>query len=106
DLNDGVWCNVRDVKACFGDRVYGTDADVVVEFGGRRWRIGPAGICRVRKRADVVTDHAGLSALLLGGVAPTTLAAGRRLEARSADALRRADALFVVHPAPHCQTGF
>ncbi|MDQ3468150.1 MAG: GNAT family N-acetyltransferase, partial [Actinomycetota bacterium] len=71
DLNDGVWCNVRDVKACFGARVYGADDDVVVEAGGRRWRLGPAGVSRVRKRADVVTDHAGLSALLLVGVAPT-----------------------------------
>ena len=61
---------------------------------------------RVRTRPDLVTDAAGLGALLLGGVAPTTLVAGRRAEARDAAALRRADAMFVVHPAPYCQTGF
>ena len=106
DLNDGVWCNVRDIKGCFGGRAYGTDDDLVIEADGRRWRIGPAGVTSVRRRADVVTDHAGLGALVLGGVAPTTLAAGRRLEARTSDALRRADALFVTNPAPHCQTAF
>ena len=106
DLNDNVWCNVRDVPGCFGARVYGTDDDVVVEVDGARWRIGAAGVSRVRTRPDLVTDRAGIGALLLGGVAPTALAAGRRLEARNADALRRADAMFVVHPAPYCQTGF
>ena len=106
DLNDNVWCNVRDVPGCFGARGYGTDDDVVVEVDGTRWRIGAAGVSRVRTRPDLVTDRAGLGALLLGGVAPTQLVAGRRLEARNAAALRRADALFVVHPAPYCQTGF
>src|SRR5262249_53993024 len=36
DVNDGVWCNVRDVAACFGARTYGTDDDVVVEVAGAR----------------------------------------------------------------------
>ncbi len=106
DLNDGVWCNPRDIAHCFGARDYGTDADVVVEVDHTRWRIGAAGVTKVRTRPDLVTDRAGLGSLLLGGVAPTTLAAGRRLEARNAAALRRADALFVVHPGPYLQTGF
>jgi predicted acetyltransferase len=106
DLNDGVWCNPRDVARCFGARTYGTDTDVVVEVDRTRWRIGAAGVTRVRTRPDLVTDRAGLGALLLGGVAPTTLAGGRRLEPRNAAALRRADALFVVHPSPYLQTGF
>jgi hypothetical protein len=49
-------------------------------------------------------DHASLGALLLGGVRPSALAAGRRLESRSDAVLRRADAFFVTSPAPHCQT--
>ena len=106
DLSDGIWCNVRDVAACFDARTYGTDDDVVVEVDGVRWRIGGAGTRKVRRRPDLVTDRAGLGALLLGGVAPTTLVAGRRMEAANAAALRRADALFVVHPAPHSQSGF
>lgn len=106
ELNDGVWCNVRDVGACFGARTYGTDDDMVVEVEGRRWRVGSGGASKVRTRPDLVTDAAGLGALVLGGVAPSTLAAGRRLTASTSEILRRADAIFVVHPAPHCQTGF
>lgn len=106
DLNDCLWCNVRDVEACFGARTYGTDDDVVVEVDGARWKIGAGGVTRVRTRPDLVTDRAGLGALLLGGVVPTTLAAGRRLEPRSGEALRRSDALFLIHPTPYCQTHF
>ena len=106
DLNDGVWCRPLDVAACFRARAYGHDADVVVEADGNRWRIGVAGVAKVRSRPDLVTDLAGLGALLLGGVAPTTLAAGRRLEARDAKALRRADAVFRISPDPYLQTGF
>ncbi len=106
DLNDGVWCRPLDVAACFRARTYGTDDDVVVEADGTRWRIGAAGVAKVRSRPDLVTDRAGLGALLLGGVAPTTLAAGRRLEGRDTNALRRADAVFRVAPEPHLQTGF
>jgi len=97
---------VRDVTACFGARTYGTDDDVVVEVDGSRWRIGAGGVTAVRTRPDLVTDRAGLGALLLGGVAPSTLARGRRLEPRSAEALRRSDAIFLTHPMPYSQTGF
>ena len=54
---------------------------------------------------DSVIDRIS-DALLLGGVAPTDLAAGRRLTARSPEVLARADAHFVLRPGPHCQTGF
>jgi predicted acetyltransferase len=106
DLNDGLWCHPRDVARCFGARAYGTDDDHVVEVDGARWRIGAAGVGKVRARPDLVTDRAGLGALLLGGVAPSTLAAGRRLEARDDATRRRADALFLWHPGPYLQTGF
>ncbi len=41
-----------------------------------------------------------------GGVSPFTLHAGRRLEARSPEALRRATLLFRTYPDPSCQTPF
>ena len=44
-----------------------------------------------RLRADLQTDHASMSALLLGGVRPSALVAGRRMTARNAEVLRRAD---------------
>ncbi len=109
-LNDGVWVNVRDVASCLASRVYGTTDRLVVEVDGDRWVIdgGPDGATcrRVRTRPDLVLDHASLGALLLGGVRPSALAAGRRLTARNPDVLRRGDAFFLTSPAPHCLTYF
>jgi predicted acetyltransferase len=69
-LHDGVWVNVRDVKACFGARTYGTTDRIVVEADGARWAIdgGPEGATcsRVRSRPDLSVDHASLGAMLLG----------------------------------------
>ena len=107
DLNDGVWVNVRDVPACFGARTYRTTDRLVVEVDGRRWAIdgGPDGASctAVRTRPDLVTSHGWFSALLYGGVLPSTLVAGRRMTARDADVLARADLFFTTALAPHCQ---
>ena len=107
-LNDGTWVNIRSVATCMSMRRYGIEDRVVVEVDGGRWAIdgGPDGaVCtRVTSKPDLVTDLASLGALLLGGVRPSLLAAGRRLEARSSEALRRSDAFFLTSPAPHCQT--
>ena len=77
DLSDSVWCNVLDVPALFRGAVYGTDDDVVVEVDGARWRIGAGRRVDASARRPDLVDRAGLGALLLGGVAPTPLAAGR-----------------------------
>ncbi len=110
ELADGFWANVRDVGSCFSARTYSTDDRIVVEVDGSRWAIdgGPGGATctRVRSRPDLTTDVASLGALLFGGTQATSLAAGRRLEARNGEALRRADAFFLSAPAPHCQTHY
>lgn len=107
---DGVWAKVLDPSIAFGARAYGTADRVVVEADGLRWAIesdGTDSSCRkVRSRPDIVTDASSLGALLFGGVRPSALARGHRLEARDADTLRRADAFFVTGPAPHCATWF
>ena len=109
-LNDGIWVNVRDVAACFTARRYGTDDQLIIEVDGERWSIdgSPDGATckKVRTRPDLVMDHAALGALLLGGVRPSALAAGRRLESRNSDALRRGDAFLLTSPVPHCQTHY
>jgi predicted acetyltransferase len=105
ELADFVWCLPRDVAACFSARTFGTDDEVVVESCGSRWRIGGGGCRRVRSRPDLVAERSALGPLLMG-VPPTTLAAGRRLTARSPEVLRRADALFVTYPVAHGMTGF
>jgi predicted acetyltransferase len=107
ELNDGVWVNVRDIPACFGARTYRTSDRIVVEVDGRRWAIdgGPDGAscAAARARPDLVTSHAWFSSLLYGGVLPSALVAGRRMTARDADVLARADRFFTTSLAPHCQ---
>jgi predicted acetyltransferase len=107
ELNDGVWVNVRDVPACFGARTYRTTDRIVVEVDGRRWAVdgGPDGASctAVRSRPDLVTSHAWFSSLLYGGTVPSALVAGRRMTARNAAVLARADLFFPTNLAPHCQ---
>jgi predicted acetyltransferase len=109
-LHDGLWANVRDAAVCFGARQYGTTDRLVIEVGGRRLAIesdGAEASCRsVRTRPDLVVDQASLGALLLGGVRPSQLVAAGRVSARSDAIARRADAFFLLNPAPHCQTYF
>jgi predicted acetyltransferase len=109
-LTDYLWVSPRDPAVAFGARTYGTADRLVVEAEGQRWAIdgSPDGAtCRkVRTRPDLTTTTAGLGALLLGGVRPSVLAGGRRLEARDAAALRRADAFFAGDHLPFCSTGF
>lgn len=105
ELNDMLWVLPRDVPACFAARTYGSDDELVVESEGARWRIGAGGCTRVRARPDLVADRSALGPLLMG-VAPTTLAAGRRLTARNDEVLHRADVLFTTVPGPHSMTGF
>ena len=107
---DGVWVNVRDIAISFGARTYRAPDRLVVEVGAKRWAIEgdlDGGSCKsVRTKADLVTDHAGISSLLYGGQLPSALVAGRRMTARNADVLRRADLFFPTSVAPHCQTGY
>ena len=106
ELNDSLWVRVDDLGGAFGARAYGADDQLVVEVDGDRWRIGPEGCRRVRRRPDLVGDRAAVSALLLAGVRPSELIAGGRLWSRSPDIARRADAMFATGPLPHCGTGF
>ncbi|MDQ3542633.1 MAG: GNAT family N-acetyltransferase [Actinomycetota bacterium] len=103
-IDDNVWLKVLDLPAVFGRRTYGVDDDVVIDVGGSRWTVGSGGCSRARRRADLVIDPNVVGALVLGGVSPFTLHAGRRLEARSPEALRRATLLFRTYPDPTCQT--
>jgi predicted acetyltransferase len=109
-FTDYLWVCPRDPAVAFGARTYGTTDRLVVEAEGQRWAIDgspEAATCRkVRTRPDLTTTTAGFGALLLGGVRPSVLAAGRRLEARDAAALRRADAFFAGDHLPFCSTGF
>ena len=98
------------LPACFGGRNYRVSDRIVVEVDGTRWAIdgGPdGGSCTVAKsRADLVTTHGPFSSLLYGGVLPSALVAGGRMQARDAAALGRADIFFTTSLAPHCQSNY
>ncbi len=61
---------------------------------------------RAVRTTDLVVDRAGAGSLLLGGTAPSVLARGGRLRARSAEVLARADALLGWDPVAHCRSSF
>ncbi|MEO6124979.1 MAG: GNAT family N-acetyltransferase [Ilumatobacteraceae bacterium] len=108
EVNDGVWVNVRDVGIAFGNRTYRIADKMIIEADGRRWSIdgGPDGAsCKaVKSKPDLVTSAAGLGSLLYGGVAASSLVAGRRMTARNDDVLRRADIFFTTAATPHTQS--
>ena len=99
DLSDGMWALPFDVRTCFGARTYGTSDRLVVEVDGKRWAIdgSPDGgdVTPVRSKPDLVTRTSALGPLLFGGVRAAQLAAGGQLQARSDEALRRADRFFL-----------
>jgi predicted acetyltransferase len=111
---DGLWVNVRKPAACLEARRYATADRLVLEIsdgcspGRYALDAGPQGAsCRpVRTNADLTMTNATLGALLYGGVRPSRLAAARKLEARTADVLRRADLFFPMAPLPYCQTAY
>jgi predicted acetyltransferase len=109
-FGDSVWTKVLDPEICFGARTYGTSDRFVIESEGQRFAIESAddGVsCRkVRSKPDLVVGAAAMGPLLMGGIRPSVLAAGRQLTARSTTVLRRADNFFLGDVLPYCQTMF
>ncbi|WP_116996095.1 GNAT family N-acetyltransferase [Desertimonas flava] len=105
-VEDAMWLRVNDVARVFGARTYGTDDDLVVDVDGTRWSMGGSGCSRTRKRADLMVSRRTLASLVLGGHDLQAQLAAGRIEARSADAARRAVTHFVSIPEPFCQTSF
>ena len=113
-LTDGVWVNVREPRTVLAARTYATDDRLVIELtdraGNSRIAVegAPDGASSraVRTRPDLTMTSATLGALLYGGARPSRLAAGRKLDARNDDVLRRADLFFPTAPLPYCQTAY
>jgi predicted acetyltransferase len=100
-------------------RTYATDDSLVLDVAdpfrprgaaAGRFRLdgGPDGAtCKKEKsaRPDLTLSVESLGSAYLGGVRWSTLAAAGRVTG-SAEALRRADAMFASTPLPFCNTGF
>ncbi len=110
ELNDMLWVHVRHARAALAARAYGTDDELVVEVDGDRWKVdgSPDGavVKPVKRTPDLVMDGAALGSIYLGGFRPSELVRGRRIEARNADVLRRADHFFAADRMPHASSGF
>lgn len=114
NVNDGLWLNLRDPRAALAARTYSTDDRLIIELDvgehSERLRVDgdPSGaeVKKVRSRPDLRLNSAALGAIYLGGVRPSLLARGSRLDAKNDDVLRRADAFFAGERLPHCSTGF
>ena len=118
-LRDWTWIRPIDASAVLASRSYGTHDELVVDVRDRwlgleetagtfRVRSGTDGVTCVRtdRTADLELDADALGSIILGGVAPSTLARARRIAARDVDALTRADAMFRAEREPFGYTWF
>ncbi|HZN12993.1 MAG TPA: GNAT family N-acetyltransferase [Acidimicrobiales bacterium] len=114
---DFLWTRIIDVPAALAARRYATDGSVVLEvvddfIGSANGRFalsaspGDASCAPTKKKADITLTVADLGAVYLGGHSFGALARVGRIEENAKGALARADAMFAVHPAPYCRTGF
>jgi predicted acetyltransferase len=117
EVRDYLFVRVLDVEASLAARRWAAPVDLVLEVADG-FRPQVAGRYRVRgdrttsscehtdAPADLALDVADLGSLLLGGFAPSALAAGGRVRECRPGALARADAAFPWAPAPFCATRF
>lgn len=118
-VDDYVWTRLLDVPAALGRRTYASTGRVVIEvhdpsFPGESadgvFAVdgGPEGadVTRTGDSADLECDIVALSAVWLGGVAWSTLAAAGLVREHTAGTLATADAMFASTPLPFPYTWF
>ena len=115
---EGIWLRVVDVPAALSERGWSVDGeatlriveDPLAPWNTGTWRVEAAGGAGSVRRADGAAEDArlsvkGLASLYAGRRSARELAACGLLEGDAA-ALRRLDALFATHHAPHCPDHF
>lgn len=118
-VDDYVWTRLLDVPAALGRRTYASTGRVTIEvhdpsFPGESadgvfaLDGGPEGadVTRTGASADLECDIVALSAVWLGGVAWSTLAAAGLVREHTPGALATADAMFASTPLPFPYTWF
>lgn len=117
EVRDYLFVRLLDVEKAYSARRWSAPVDLVVEVrdGLRpdvagRYRLvgGPdsSSCVRTGDPADLELDVADLGSLLLGGFAPSNLAAAGRIRELTPGALAAADAAFRWSRAPFCRTRF
>ena len=117
-VTDAVWTRLLDVPAALAARSYAAEDRLTVAVadamrpGGPADGVftiegGPGGAAVTRGgEPDLAGDLSALSAVWLGGVRCSSLAAAGLLEERTPGALRRADQFFASEPQPFPFTWF
>jgi predicted acetyltransferase len=123
-VEDRLYVRVLDTAAAFEARGYRAEGRLVLDVldpevsegdadgAPGRWVLeaGPDGAsCRRARTGEDAELRLGLPALgtlVMGGFAPSVLAAGGRIEELTAGSLRRADLLLTTVPAPRSGTAF
>ncbi|ASU79230.1 GNAT family N-acetyltransferase [Actinopolyspora erythraea] len=113
DVYDDLWVRPVDVTAALRGRDYGGSEAVVLEVRDTtlphnegRYLVGPDGVERVEREAQLSLDVALLAPLLFGEVASSTLADANLLAVHDPAALSVADALFATGRYSWCGTHF
>ena len=112
-LHDGMYLRLVEVAKALSARDYSIEGRLVLEVrdsfcswneGRFELEAGPEGAeCSPSSASpDVVLSASDLASVYLGTVPFTTLARAGRIEERTANALRRADAMFATERAPWC----
>ena len=115
-ISDSLWVCPIDIPAALVARTFSADGHLTIgvtddfnEWNNGTYLLetdGPEASCVASTTPPQVRlSAADLGAIYLGGVRPLTLAAAGRIEGSPED-IRRADAMFVWHPAPWCQEVF
>lgn len=116
-LKDGLHARVVDVEAALSGRRYAVAGRLVLEVHDRfcRWAEGryeleggPEGArcSRTDAEPDLALSATELGSAFLGGVAFEQLHRAGHVDERTANAIRRADAMFRWSPAPWCAQMF
>lgn len=112
-MDDDIWLRPVDVPAALAARTFGGTEPVVIEIRDKilprnsgNYRIGPDGVSRSDRPAQLAMDVDALGAAYLGDVTLSTLAAANRVDVLDPAALGIADRIFATGRIPWCGTGF
>ena len=108
-LGDALWVRLVDVPGALAARTIAMGEPMVLEvvdtfcpWNEGRYRVGAGAVERTDAAADLRLDVGSLGSVYLGGFGFSQLARAGRIEERSANAARRADALFPRNRMPSC----
>ncbi|MBK9179206.1 MAG: GNAT family N-acetyltransferase [Acidimicrobiales bacterium] len=115
--HDGLWLRLLDIPRVLASRTYSVPGRLVLEIvdGHLPGNDGcylleadadGAACARTDDPPDLGMSAADLASVLLGGVAPSTLAGAGRVHGLRPEALALADTMFASFPAPFLSTGF